>query len=340
MSTEDSGAHPILNISYGVPADLGVNYFGEDPFPIDSALSARPRLNITIGPGFRDRSNEEVVALVKNNVALVPNMAAIVFTVHPTVWSEERRRLIIQELPLEVEVVKVRIVDPDRQVEESVTCYYNTYGNPTFFSSFTSPINQLDVQEVERVVALPNLHNLIIRSSPTFPGLVDRFSDSLVQIVEGSNQLRTVVLPADLSLRLEGILSALQGHNSLNSLNITPATSMINYARSIPAFELHLEDALIHGLENLSQIEVLGLPVEVCKPLVIGALTRLTNLQVLMIWPSSMISPYGNSTLFHVVHRKIYGLPGFGQLRILDMRATGTFIHASLSDAFPNTIIL
>jgi hypothetical protein len=318
---------------------MGVNYFGKDPFPIDSALSARPLINITIGPGIGDRRNKEVVALLKNNVALVPNVAAIIFTVHPTVWSEERRRLIIQELPLGVEVVKVRVVDPDRQVEASVTCYHNTYGNPTFSSSFASPISQLDIQEVERVVALPNLHNLIIKSSPTFPRLLDRFPDALTQIVEGSNQLRTVVLPGDLSIRLEGILSALQDHNSLNSLNITPATS-INHAPRTPASELLLEDALIHGLENLSQIEELGIPVEMCKPLLLGALARLTSLRVLIIWPSSMISPSGNASLFHVVHREIYKLPGFGQLRILDMRATGTSIHASLSDVFPNTTIL
>jgi hypothetical protein len=338
MATEDI-THPVFNISYGLPAGMGVNYFEEDPFPLDSALTSRPRLNITIGPGSRNGSNQELVELVKNNVALVPNVAAVVFTVHPVVWSEERRRLIIQELPLGVEVVKVRIVDPDRQVEASITCYHNTYGNPTFSSSFSSPISQLDVQEVERVVGLPNLHNLIIRSSPIFQQLFDRFSYSLMRIVESSNQLRTVVLPADLSLHLAGILSALQDHSSLNSLNITPSTS-INYSPPTPAFELLLEDALIHGLENLSQIEVLRIPVEVCKPLILGALARLTGLRVLMIRSSSIISPYGNAALFHVVHREIYKLPGFGQLRILDMRATGTQIQTSLSRVFPNTVIL
>jgi len=332
--------HPVLNISYGFPAGMGVNYFGEDPFPLDSALTARPLLNITIGPGGRNRSNQELAELVKNNVALVPNVAAVVFTVHPVVWSEERRRLIIQELPFGVEVVKVRVVDPDRQVEASITCHHNTYGNPTFSSSFISPISQLDdVQEAERVVALPNLHNLIIRSSPTFQQLFDRFSDSLLEIVESTNQLRTVVLPADLSLHLAGILSALQDHRSLNSLNITPSTS-INYSPPTPAFELLLEDALIHGLENLSQIEVLDIPVEVCKPLLLGALARLTNLRVLMIRPSSIISPYENASLFNVVQREMYKLPGFGQLRILDIRATGTQIQASLNRVFPNTTIL
>ena len=207
--------------------------------------------------------------------------------------------------------MKTRVVDPDRQVEPSVTCYHNTYGNPTFSSSFASPINQLDVQEVERVMALPNLHNLIIRSSPIPQQLFGRCSDSLTKIVERSNQLRTVVLPADLSLRLGGILSALQGHNSLNSLNITPATS-INYTPPTPTSELLLEDALIHGLENLSQIEVLDIPVEVCKPLLLGALARLTSLQVLMIQPSSIIPPYRNAYLFHVIHCEVYKLPGFG----------------------------
>jgi len=341
MTTEDN-AHPVFSISYGFPDSMGVNYFGGDPFPIDSALAARPILNITIGPGSRNRSNqpEELVALIKNNVALVPNVAVVVFTIHPAVWSEETRRLIIQELPLGVEVVKTRVVDPDRQVEASVTCYHNTYGNPTFSSSFASPISQLDVREVERVMALPNLHNLIIRSSPSIPQqLFGRCSDSLTKIVERSNQLRTVVLPADLSLRLGGILSALQDHNSLNSLNITPATS-INYTPPTPTSELLLEDALIHGLENLSQIEVLDIPVEVCKPLLLGALARLTSLQVLMIQPSSIIPPYRNAYLFHVVHCEVYKLPDFGQLRILDMRATGTHIQASLNRVFPNTTIL
>ena len=188
MVTEAS-AHPVLSISYGLPSSMGVNYFGEDPFPIDSALGARPLLDITIGPGSRNRSNQlkELVALVKNNVALVPNVAAVVFTVHPAVWSEEWRRLIIQELPFGVEVVKIRVVDPDRQIEASVTCYHNTYGDPTFSSSFASPISQLDVQDVEGVVALPNLHNLIIRSSPIPQQLFDRFSDSLTRIMESTN---------------------------------------------------------------------------------------------------------------------------------------------------------
>jgi hypothetical protein len=310
---------------------------------IESALAARPLLDITIGPGSRNRSNqlEELVALVKNNVALVPNVAAVVFTVHPAVWSAECRWLIIQELPLGVEVVKIRVVDPDRQVEASVTCYYNTYGNPTFSSSFASPIFQLDAQDVERVVALPNLYNLIIRSSPISQQPFDRFSDSFMRIVESSNQLRTVVLSADLSIRLEarGILSALQDHGSLNSLTITPAISF-NYTPPTPASELLLEDALIHGLENLSQIEVLDIPVEVCKPLLLGALARLTGLRVLMIRPSTIISPYENASLFHVVHREIYKLPGFGQLRIIGMCATGTHIQASLNKVFPNTTIL
>ena len=336
MATEYS-AHPVLTISYGLPAGMGVNYYGEDPFPTDSALSARPLLNITIGPG--SRNNQELVALFKNNVALVPDAKVVVFTVHPSVWSEERRRLIIQELPLGVEVVRVRVVDPDRQVEASITCYNNTYGNPTFYSSFSSPIGQLDVQEVERVVALPNLHNLIIKSSPIVQQLFHRFSDSLKKIVESSNQLRTVVLPGDISLHLEGILGALQGHHSLTSLNITPATS-ISYTPPTPASELSLENALIRGLENLNQIEVLCIPVEVCIPLVLGALARLTSLRVLIIWPSSIIPPYGNASLFHVVHREIYKLPGFGKLRVLDMRATGTRIHDSLNRVFPDTTIL
>ena len=86
MTTEDS-AHPALSISYGLPAGMGINYFGEDPFPIDSALAARPILNITIGPGSRNRRNqpEELAALIKNNVALVPNVAVVVFTIHPAV---------------------------------------------------------------------------------------------------------------------------------------------------------------------------------------------------------------------------------------------------------------
>jgi hypothetical protein len=340
MPATEASAHSVLSISYGLPAGMGVNYFGEDPFPIDSALAARPLLDITIGPGSRNGSNEleELVALIKNNVALVPNVAAVVFTVHPAVWSEECRWLIIQELPLGVEVVKIRVVDPDRQVEASVTCYYNTYGNPTFSSSFASPIFQLDAQDVERVVALPNLYNLIIRSSPISQQLFDRFSDSLMRIVKSSNQLRTVVLPADLSIRLR-ILGALQDHGSLNSLTITPATSF-NYTPPTPASELLLEDALIHGLENLSQIEVLDIPVEVCKPLLLGALARLTGLRVLMIRPSTIIPPYGNASLFHVVHHEIYKLPGFGQLRIIGMCATGTRIQASLNRVFPNTTIL
>ena len=233
--------------------------------------------------------------------------------------------------------MKIRVVDPDRldQVQASITCYHNTYGNPTFSSSFASAISQLDVQEVERVMALPNLHNLIIRSSP----IPRRCCDSLTKILEKSNQIRTIVLPADLSLRLGGILSALRGHNSLNSLIITPATS-INYTPPTPTSELFLEDALMHGLENLSQIEVLDIPVEVCKPLLLGALARLTSLRVLMIRPSSIIPPYRNACLFHVVHREVYKLPCFGQLRILDMRATGTHIRASLNRVFPNTTIL
>ncbi|KIM43583.1 hypothetical protein M413DRAFT_25922 [Hebeloma cylindrosporum] len=337
MSIEDR-VHTLLNISYGHPAGTGVNYFVRDSFPIDSALTARPLLNITFGPRITDGSNKELVTLVKNIVVLVPEVAAVEITVHPDVWSHEHRKLIIQELPLGVEVVKVRVVDPDRRVEASVTCYHNTYGNPTYSSSFASPISQLGLQEVELVVALPNLHNLIIRTPSIFHEL-DSFSDSLMKIVEGSNELKTVVLPADLSLRLEGILSALQGHNSLNSLNITPATS-INLARLTPELEILLENAFIHGLENLSQIEELGIPVEACKPLLLGALARLTSLRVLRIWPSSILSPFENASLFRVVQRKIYRLPGFGELRILDVCATGTSIHSSLRGLFPNTTIL
>jgi len=338
MSTEHR-AYRVLNISSGLPADMGVNYFGQDPFPIDPALTARPILNFTLGPGIRRMRNKELVALVKNNVALDPNVAVVVFTVHSDVWNQEHRQLIIQGLPLGVEVVKVRVVDLDRQVEASVTCYNNTYGNPTFSSSFAGPISQFDAQEAERVGALPDLHNLIIKPPRPQQPVVDRFSDSLLEIVEGTKQLKTVVLTADLSVRLEGILSALQDHRSLNSLDITPAT-FINSARLTPVSGLLLEDALIHGLENLTQIEELGIPVEVCKPLLLGALTRLTSLRVLKIWPSSIISPSENASLFHVVQREISNLPDFGQLRILDVRATGTSSHAFLSFVFPNTTIL
>ena len=318
---------------------MGVDYFGQDPFPVDSALSARPILNFTLGSGIRDMSNKELVALVKNNVALDPNVAVVVFTVHTDVWNQERRRLIIQGLPLGVEVVKVRVVDPDRQVEVCVTCYNNTYGNPTFSSSFVGPINQLDAQEVERVSGLPDLHNLIIRPPIPQQPVVGQFSDSLREIVEGTKQLKTVVLAADLSVRLEGILSALQDHKPLNSLDITPAT-FINRVPVTRVSGLLLEDALIHGLENLTQIEELAIPVEVCTPLLLGALTRLTSLKVLKIWPSSILSPSENTSLFRVVQREISNLPDFGQLRVLDVRATGTSSQAFLNLVFPNTTIL
>ncbi|KIM37651.1 hypothetical protein M413DRAFT_30833 [Hebeloma cylindrosporum] len=338
MSIEDS-ARPVLCISHGFPSDMGVNYFGQDPFPVDPALTARPLLNITLGPGITDRSIQELATLLGNNAAFVSDVAAAVITAHLDGWSPEVRGLIIQELPPGVEVVKVRVVDPDRDVEASITCYNNTYGNPTYSSSFSSPISQLDVQGVGNAARLPNLHNLIIKSSAI--SQVDRFYDPLLRIVENSNQLQTVVLPADLSDCLEGILSALQGHCSLNSLHIIPATS-VNFARLNlnPAYEILLENAFIRGLENLNQIEELAIPVEVCKPLLLGALSRLTSLRILRVWPSSMISPLENAFLFRTVQSKIYRLPGFGQLRVLDVRATGTSIHRSLGEVFPNTTIL
>jgi len=332
----------VVHVSCGLPANTGINFFGQDPFPVDSALNARPRLNFTIGPRINHLNDAVLVERFKNNVALVPDVATLVFTTHPSVWSAERKRLIEQELPLSVEVVNVRIVDPDRGVEASVTRYHNTYTDFTYSSSYASPLAQLDASEVKNTATLPNLQNLVI-SAPENQFVsqeqMDSVADSLKEIVEDSTQLVTVVLPADLSLRLEGIISALGAHRSLTSLKITPATS-IDHATLTPDSALRLENALIHGLENVSQIETLSIPVEVCKPDLLAFLTRLAGLRVLRIQPSSLLSPSENGYLFRAVQRVISGLPGFGVLRTLDLHATGTPNHGSLSAVFPHTTIL
>ena len=314
-------------------------------FESEQVIAGRQALRIRLAPCSGDIS-EAFVANVKRSFLFAPDTEVVSLYGPFQAFTGQSMKVVSSLIPDTVTIREYRMLDTDHRTEALVT---RERSGPSS-SSFRIPIDCFDSEKEALLLDLPNLTTLIFEGplddnvSATPNDSSNDIQNRIIYTLGSMDTLISCSLTVDLLLGSYVVLEALRDYPLLSSLELTPPNDLLGITLQIPEMLSKFNRIVAIGLESLSQLQVLTVPVALVDLTLLSSVGTLKNLKTLRVRKTvspDLPAPGITRVVDVLLSMDLSGAEYFKALEALELGVVDMEEEVrKLSERFPNTKIL